>query len=153
VSRSAVAAALLALLVLVGCGGAATRPPAANLPARGYHPELFPDIPLAPSFVLDPGRDQLAVSAGGGLVRRFDVGLLQKGDAKVQSPSEILDWYGRILPGLGWTAAGVASRERLFRRERSAEVAEILHVAAGNHGGVTGLDLRLEPAAPAPTTP
>lgn len=152
-SRFAAGAALLMVGCLIGCGSQPVARVAPNQQARGYHPERFPDLPLPPGFVLEPDRDQLAVSVGGGLLRRFDVSLVQKPEAKAQTTAQILEWYGTILPGFGWIPASTTARERSFHRVRSPEVAERLRVSAHSSGGVTGVRLRLEPAAPATTTP
>lgn len=138
--------------VLAGCGETETRSTASRVPARGYHPEQFPDIPLVASFALDPSCDQLALAIGGSLVRRFQVSLVQRNASVVQSPAEVLDWYSKILPGLGWTAELVTGQGRSFSRQRSAEIAERLQIVA-SRSGVTRVELRLMPMAPTPTMP
>lgn len=143
------------LLGLAGCGTPTERSTAPQVPTRGYHPERFPDIPFPPQFALDPERDQLAMSVGGGLVRRFQVALLARAGGQADSPRDVLEWYDRMLPGLGWTpeTSSARERERRFTRQRSPDIAERLVVASGVRNGVTALDLRLEPLAPTPTTP
>jgi len=152
-SRLAAVAAVLVVLGLAGCGGEPEARQGLRSSARGYHPEQFPDIPLPPGFVLDPDRDQLAVAVGGGLLRRFDVGMVQKFNAKPQSPTEIMTWYEQVLPNLGWIPDPSSGQQRVFHRHLSPEVSEILRVHADTSGMSTRVRLRLEPAPLAPTTP
>lgn len=152
-SRLAAVAAMFFVLGLASCGSDSEPRQGVHGSARGYHPEQFPDIPLPPGFVLEPDRDQLAVAVGGGLLRRFDVGMVQKSNAKSQSPSEILTWYEQSLPNLGWIPDAGSGQQRTFHRYHSPEVGEILRLSADISGTSTRLRLRLEPAPQATTTP
>lgn len=152
-SRLAAAAAVLMALGLAGCGSEPEVRLGLHSTARGYHPEQFPDIPLPPGFVLESNRDQLAVSVGGGLLRRFDVGMVEKPNSKPQTPSEILTWYEQRLPSLGWIPDPSTGQQRTFHRNHSAEVGEVLRLSADKSGIATRIRLRLEPAHQATTTP
>ncbi len=149
----ALAAILILLALIAGCGGG--RPAAAGVAPRAYHPERFPDIPLAPGYMLAPGHDQLAVAMAGGVVRRFDVWMVAKPkQADVLRGAELLAWYEARLPALGWTAvAGGNASERRFRRswpEGSGE--ELTIAAAGSLSGPT-VEYHLAPWTEGPAKP
>lgn len=127
-------------LGLTACGGAKRDPLSAGRPVQGYHPERFPDIPLPPGYALDPARDQLAVVVADGLVRRYEVFLVQRSDAQSRAGTDLLAWYDRVLTTTGWTPSAADDRSRTFSKQRSPNVGEELTVRA--HGRVASFHLR-----------
>lgn len=141
-TRHVLLGAALAAALLAGCGE--DRPTAPERQPRAYHPERFPDIPLPPGFAIDPERDQLAVVMAGGLVRRFDVRVLEKPGPR-QRPEAVLAWYDDRLPALGWTPEQRTGGRRTWTRTHPEGVAERLEIAA--EGALaTAVELRLRPA-------
>jgi hypothetical protein len=118
-----------------------------------YHPEDFPDIPLiaVSGYMLDPETDQLAVSYGGGAVRRFEVTMQTRAGAKDEQPIEVLTRYDNDLPRAGWHRMGDIDAGR-WRKG-----AEELRIEVTDSGGTTTVAFHLRPlppgeaeAAPAP---
>jgi len=134
------AVALAITLSLTACGAAKRDPLSAGRPVQGYHPERFPDIPLPPGYALDPERDQLAVVIAEGLVRRYEVFLVQRSDAQSRAGTDLLAWYDRVLSDTGWTPFAADDRSRTFRKQRSASVGEQLTVRA--YGRMASFHLR-----------
>jgi hypothetical protein len=154
-ARPLVMAALAAVALAAALGGCAdAKRPAAPAPPRAYHPERFPDIPLPPGFMLAPGHDQLAVAMAGGMVRRFEVWMVEKpGGTQATRPGEVLAWYDQRLPGLGWRPALATVGERRFRRLLDAAPGEELTILASASMSGTTVEFHLAPipaAAPAP---
>jgi len=120
----------VALAVPTGCGKAKRDPMANGRPVQGYNPERFPDIPLPPGYALDADKDQLAVAVADGLVRRYEVFLTQRRDAKSRTGGDLLAWYDQVLISTGWTPVAADDRSRTFTKVRSEHVKEQLLVRA-----------------------
>lgn len=118
------------LAVPTGCGKAKRDPMANGRPVQGYHPERFPDIPLPPGYALDADKNQLAVAIADGLVRRYEVFLTQRRDAKSRTGGDLLAWYDQVLISTGWTPVAADERTRTFTKQRSEHVKEQLLVRA-----------------------
>ncbi len=121
---------MAAILIIPGCGSD-KRQGRPSSPPRAYHPERFPDIPLPADFVIDERHDQLAMVMAGGLVRRFEVWMIEKEKAKSQSPAEVLGWYERVLPAQGWQRVPGGDRTRSWRKQAPEGAGEVLSVTAG----------------------
>jgi hypothetical protein len=138
-----VAAALVAALL---CSCMSSRDPTlvAHRPS-GYHPELFPDIPLPPQYVLDPDSDQLAVAYAGGAIRRFEVSMVQKANVPAQRPAELLTLYSSWLKRAGWAPVSQKDDEQRWRKEGADGATEELLVQAGRSGSRTTIQFHLRP--------
>jgi len=118
-------------LVVVGCGSSENRDPVTTgRPVQGYHPERFPDIPLPPGYTLDQTHDQLATTAAGGLVRRYEVFLKARPDSRALTGVDLLDWYDRQLLAAGWRPQGANAKSRSYRKQISDLIGEELLVIA-----------------------
>ncbi len=133
----------IAVAICAGCGGGdrPMRPPGSRPPA--FQLEAFPDIPLPLGFVPDPLADQLAVSLGGGGLRRYDVTVVHHSDGGPE-PIVVMDDLRRGLEASGW--AGDSFSERTVRSFTKG--GEALTVEAGRSAGVTTVRLRLRPPEP-----
>ncbi len=131
---------VLCALAVTACGSKPRDPMSSGRPVQGYHPERFPDIPLPPGYSLDGERDQLAVAVADGLVRRYEVFLVQRKDAQSRSGPDLLAWYDRVLLDTGWTPTSADDRSRVFRKQRSPQVGEELTVRA--YGRAASFHLR-----------
>lgn len=140
--------AVVVAVIVVGCGSSENRDPVTTgRPVQGYHPERFPDIPLPPGYTLDQTHDQLATTAAGGLVRRYEVFLKARPDGRALTGTELLDWYDRQLVGLGWRPLGANAKSRSYRKQVSDHIGEDLLVATA--GDSVSFHLRpWDPAAP-----
>jgi hypothetical protein len=139
---------LAATLVLtLGCGGPPPRQSTAASRPASFYPELFPDIPLLPGYVLDENEPPLAVAVAGGTVRRFEVALHLRTGARVRSGEQPFDWYGRVLPKLGWTPIATAGNRQEWRKS-----AERLSLETGRRDGNPTIRFRLRPI-PSPAVP
>jgi hypothetical protein len=131
---------VLALVALVGCGDDRS-PPKAGARMVGFHPDHLPDIPLPRAgYQFDPAYDQLAMVTAGGLVRRFEVSMIQRANAAEQTQAELLAWYKGDLTATGWTLAEGGDEKQLWRKG-----SEELRLETGRSGGRTTIRLRLRP--------
>jgi hypothetical protein len=135
----------LLALALVSCGQTKGGPKTRVHRPPAFHPELFPDIKLPPAFVLQPGRDQLAVVYAGGNIRRFEVSMIQKEGSKDQRPAEVLDLYETWLPEAGWQAVSSESHEQRWRKVDAAGRGDELVVRSGRTGSRTTIQFQLRP--------
>jgi hypothetical protein len=136
---------LVLALALVSCGQSKDGSKARVYRPPAFHPELFPDIKLPPAFVLEPGRDQLAVVYAGGNIRRFEVSMIQKEGSKDQRPAGVLDLYKTWLPEAGWQAVSSASHEQRWRKVDAAGRGDELVVRSGRTGSRTTIQFHLRP--------
>ena len=137
-------AALTAVVFLVGCGEAETRP----TPQRpvGFQPERFPDIALPRGgYMYSPGEEQLAVSLAGGTVRRFEVAMERREGIADQTPAELLAQLKRDLEQRGWTLASASDERQAWRKG-----GEELVLETGRADSRTIIRYRLRPAASPP---
>ncbi len=140
-SLSPILCAGLGILLLAGCAEERQPPQKPGAPQVGFRPDQFPDIPLPRSgFMPDPTRDQLALAVAGGMVRRFDVSLIQREHAASQPSAELLSWYRRDLELAGWTLAEDGDGIQRWRKGT-----ETLSLETGRSGGRTTIRLRLRP--------
>lgn len=117
------------LLVLAGCS---SRPDRLRVPPpAAYHPDRFPDIPLPPGYVPSPEADHLAVSYGGGALRRYHTVLHQVLEDSDLAGGALLDWYARRLPQHGWELTATERDAQVWRRENAGGVGEELRLETG----------------------
>lgn len=134
-------AVMAGLLIFTGCGDERANGKTSNTMA-GFHPEQFPDIPLPRSgYQLDPAFDQLALTTGGGLVRRFEVAMIQRENAPKQTPADLLGWYRRDLAATGWNLIESDETSQFWRKDQDE-----LRFETGRSSGRTTIRLRLRPA-------
>ena len=128
-----------ALLGLSGCHRDDPPPPRAHYRPPAYHPEDFPDIPLAGmiGYELDPDSTPLALSLAGGEVRRFEVAMIRRPESKDQSPEAILSIYEVELAPAGWILDSPGHWHKGNER---------LLIEAGRQRGLTTVRFHLRPA-------
>lgn len=103
------------VLLLTGClgGRASRRPP----PPAAFDPAAFPDIPIAPGYAPDPTADLLAISMGGGALRRYHAVFALADERSVVADNDLLAWYRPRLTAQGWHAIELRSRRGEWRNE------------------------------------
>lgn len=140
-SRPPILCMVCGILLLAGCAEERQPPQKPGAPQVGFRPDQFPDIPLPRTgFMPDPAHDQLAIAVAGGMVRRFDVSLIQRDNAASQPSTELLTWYRRDLELAGWTLAEDGDGIQRWRKGT-----ETLALETGRSGGRTTIRLRLRP--------
>lgn len=131
-------------LLLAACSGGVA--PRQTPPPAAFQPEAFPDLPMPPGYIPQPGGDHLAVVLGGGAIRRYHTVLRQVADEDADL-DELGDWYRRRLTRAGWTLADDAWPQRQdWRKRRSAAPrAERLVLETGRADGRTIIRLAVAP--------
>ena len=134
-----------ALLLITGCNDSPDRDPSRTSRPAAFLPEQFPDIPLPPGYMLSPDADQLAVALAGGSVRRFEVSLERRPNAKDQTVLALLSFVKRDLEDHAWLLTGSDDASQHWHKGN-----EDLLVETGRTGSRTTIRYRLRPA---PSTP